>query len=46
MVITLNIPDAVNSKLEAFKRQTGMSKSLIVRQILLAHFKQQKSRVA
>ena len=38
MVITLNIPDAIDRKLESQKRRTGMSKSLIVRQILIKHY--------
>jgi hypothetical protein len=38
MVITVNIPDSVNRLLEKRKRDTGMSKSLLIRRILASHF--------
>lgn len=43
MIVTVDIPDLVNRKLEALKRKSGMSKSLIVRQILEGHFIRLKS---
>lgn len=43
MILTVDIPDVLNRKLEAMKRRTGMSKSLIVRDILKAHFDQLKA---
>jgi metal-responsive CopG/Arc/MetJ family transcriptional regulator len=45
MIITLNIPDDLNRKLEAQKRKTGMSKSLLIRQILAAHLSARKEQV-
>lgn len=40
MIITIDIPDAINRKLEAEKRKTGLSKSRLVRHILEAHYEQ------
>jgi predicted transcriptional regulator len=44
MLITVNIPDDLNRKLESQKRKTGMSKSLLIRQILAAHFGARKEQ--
>ena len=40
MILTVDIPDVLHRKLERRKRQTGMSKSLIVRDILESHFEE------
>lgn len=45
MILSIDIPDVINRKLEAAKRKTGMSKSLIAREILKAHFDHLKSEV-
>lgn len=43
MIITIDIADSTNKRLETEKRKTGMSKSLIVRNILKTHFEQRKT---
>ena len=43
MILSVDIPDTINRKLEAMKRKTGKSKSLIVRDIIKANFEQVKA---
>lgn len=42
MVITVDVPKTMNSKLERDKRRTGLTKSFIVREILSRHYEQKK----
>ena len=42
MILTVEITKQLNEKLDRDKRRTGLSKSFIVRQILLTHYKQAK----
>lgn len=44
MVLTLAVPKKLQQKIEREKRQTGLSKSYIVRQILLRHFEMQEQK--
>jgi predicted DNA-binding protein len=46
MIITIDIPDSLNRKLEAAKRKTGLSKSYLVRQIILEHYQREKEKKA
>jgi len=39
MVLTVVLPKKVQEKLERDKLKTGLSKSYIVRQILMSHYK-------
>lgn len=43
MIITVNIPDKLNAKLDKVKRDTGKSKSLQIRDILTWHFMNAKA---
>jgi hypothetical protein len=45
MIVTVDIPTKLHKMLHADKRRTGMSKSLIIRQILFEHYKQQIKKV-
>lgn len=40
MMLTLDIPKKLNEQITRDKRRTGLSKSYIVRQILLRHYEQ------
>lgn len=42
MIITVDVPKTLNEKLERDKRRTGLSKSFIVREVLLKHYEQSK----
>jgi len=44
MILTLDVPKKLQQKLEQEKRRTGLSKSYIVRQILLQHYAQRSSK--
>ena len=45
MILTLDVPKALQRKLERDKKRTGLSKSYIVRQILMRHYAQTKQTV-
>lgn len=44
MMLTLDIPKKLNEQITRDKRRTGLSKSYIVRQILLRHYAQSNNR--
>lgn len=44
MMLTLDIPKKLNEQITRDKRRTGLSKSYIVRQILLRHYAQSRTR--
>lgn len=46
MIITIDVPDVLNRKLEAMKRKTRLSKSYLVRQILEQHFEDKAKKAA
>ena len=42
MVLTVVVPKKIHQRLEREKRLTGLSKSDIVRQLIMNHFEKQK----
>jgi negative regulator of replication initiation len=43
MILTLQVPNDLHKKIEIDKQRTGLSKSDIVRQILLTHYRSEKA---